>query len=166
MYYAGRPEICGVCPLKSRCTVGAHSAWYPATGMMRPSSGCRNGAGGDSPAQIDRGTSVRNFEMPHLRSSAISSTRSSRSTSGDELGGHRLQLKTRDERSPPIAVGRRAGSSLNCFRGPSSPRNSSPQKPKVMLQNSEHRPCVRITGPFRNRLEKPPLPLRCFHVRA
>jgi len=24
VYYAGRPEICGVCPLKSRCTVGAH----------------------------------------------------------------------------------------------------------------------------------------------
>jgi hypothetical protein len=23
VYYAGRPEICGACPLKSRCTVGA-----------------------------------------------------------------------------------------------------------------------------------------------
>jgi hypothetical protein len=66
--------------------------------------------------QIDRGTSVPNFEMPHLRSSAISSTRSSRSTSGDELGGDRLQLETHDERSWSSPVGRRAGSSVNCFR--------------------------------------------------
>src|SRR5438876_7525864 len=73
-------------------------------------------AGGDAPAQIDRGTSVRNFEMPHLRSSAISSTRASRGTSGDELGGHRLQLKTHGQCSRPTAVGRRAGDSLNCFR--------------------------------------------------
>jgi transposase len=24
VYYAGRPEICGICPLKPRCTLGAH----------------------------------------------------------------------------------------------------------------------------------------------
>ena len=66
-------------------------------------------------AQIDRRTSVRHFEIPHLRSSAVSSTRSSRSAIGDKLGGHRLQLKTHDERARTIAFGCRAGPSLNCL---------------------------------------------------
>jgi hypothetical protein len=92
VYYSGRPEICRACPLKSRCTAGAkrlvsrhgHDEALPR--MQQTSY-----AGGNAPTQIDCRTSVRNFEMPHLRSSAIPSARSSRSPSGDKLGSDRLR---------------------------------------------------------------------------
>ena len=74
--------------------------------------------------------SVRHFEIPYLWPSAFSCTRSSRSASGDEFGGHRLQLETDDEVSRSTQVGRRAGHGLNCFRKSTFTSKLSPSQKK------------------------------------
>jgi hypothetical protein len=72
--YAGRPEICGACPLKSRCTVTSLPA--PASLRRRTAAHAAAGyGGGDAPANIHRRTSLCYLEVPYLRSPEISVTR-------------------------------------------------------------------------------------------
>jgi hypothetical protein len=139
-----------------RCGKQRHArvvSWIPRPTASSPSTATPEAM------RLRRSTveSVRHFEIPYLWSSAFSCTRSSRSASGDELGGHRLQLETDDEGSRSTQVGRRAGHGLNCFRKSAFTSKLSPsQKEKAMLKASEHRPCSRITGSFRNSLKRPP----------
>ena len=105
VYYAGRPEVCGACPVKSRCTLGAQrmvSRNFHDEALQRIAATCY--AGGNAATQIDGGTSICNLEVPHLRPSALSAARSQRSTSGDEHGGHGLKLETNDECPRPSSV--------------------------------------------------------------
>jgi hypothetical protein len=41
--YAAQPEVCGTCPLKSRCTVCRHDGSLPVTCTKRRYSACNNG---------------------------------------------------------------------------------------------------------------------------
>src|SRR5258707_14355074 len=55
--------------------------------------------GGDAAATSHRGTSIRKFEIPHLRTSTLPAAWTAGSPNGNQLGGSRIQSETHAEHS-------------------------------------------------------------------
>src|SRR6202049_3841020 len=56
-------------------------------------------AGGDAAATSHRGTSIRQFEIPYLRTSTLPAAWTAGSANGNQLGRNRLQSETHAEHS-------------------------------------------------------------------
>jgi hypothetical protein len=65
---------------------------YPSPARRRATAHATTGhAGGDAAASSHRGTSIRQFEIPHLRTSTLPAAWTARSANGNQSGRSRLQ---------------------------------------------------------------------------
>jgi hypothetical protein len=79
--------------------VGATDS-YPSPARRGATAHATTGhAGGDGAATSHRGTSIRQFEIPHLRTSTIPAAWTARSTNGNQSGRSRLESEVHDEYS-------------------------------------------------------------------
>ncbi len=114
VYYAGRREICGVCPLKSRCTVGAQrmvSRHWHDEALQRMQQRATPEA-----MLLRRSTVEHPFATLkyHIFGHPRFLLRGRRGAQAEMSLA--VIVETHDERSRPTAVGRRANPSLNRFR--------------------------------------------------
>jgi len=98
--YAAQPEVCGACPLKIAMHRVAATDSYSSPARRGATAHATTGhAGGDAAATSHRGTSIRQFEIPHLRTSTIPAAWTARSANGNQSGRSRLQSETHGEYS-------------------------------------------------------------------
>src|SRR3989441_3093551 len=96
--YAGDAEVCGACAMKSRCTNAPATVRAPSSSRWGfAAHAAARDPGDDAVARIDRGTSVRIAQVPHLRKSTFPAPWSARRASGDQPGHHGLQLEAHAE---------------------------------------------------------------------
>src|SRR6202521_3826399 len=73
---------------------------YPSPARRGATAHATTGhAGGDAAATSHRGTSIRQFEIPHLRTSTIPAAWTARSANGNQSGRSRLQSEAHGEYS-------------------------------------------------------------------
>jgi Transposase DDE domain len=140
--YAAQPEVCGACPLKSRCTVSSRrivTRYLHEEALQRMQQRAAPEA-----MRLRRATaehSIRQFEIPHLRTSSLPAAWTARGANGNQSGRIRLQSEAHGEHSrrtqatcspaghlillPPVVTRRL--------------RDSPRQNKKAMLRHSEHR---------------------------
>src|SRR5712664_470548 len=73
---------------------------YPSPARRGATAHATTGhAGGDAAARSHRGTSIRQFEIPHLWTSTIPAAWTARSANGNQSGRSRLQFEAHGEHS-------------------------------------------------------------------
>ena len=98
--YAAQPEVCGVCPLKIAMHRVAATDSYPSPARRGATAHATTGhAGGYAAATSHRGTSIRQFEIPHLWTSTLPAAGTAGSANGNQLGRSRLQSEAHTEHS-------------------------------------------------------------------
>src|SRR5258708_7068295 len=143
VYYAGQPEVCGSCALKSRCTTGSRRS---VTRHLHDEALQRMQQRTTREVMQLRRSIVEhpfaNLKYRIFRHPRFPAEGTARSTNGDQSGCRRLQSETNAEHPWWVQVNGSPADRLNLF--PSSvtrlPRRSShSQRQKAMLQNPEHR---------------------------
>jgi hypothetical protein len=154
VYYAGRPEICGVCPLKSLCTVGAQrmvSRHRHDEALQRMQQRATPEAMRLRRSTVEHPFATLKYHIfghPRFLLRGLQGAQAEMS-----LAVIVYNLKTHDEPSWSTPAGGRAGPNLNISSTLSlQPELFVVKNTKAMLRNPEHRPCFRITSSFRNSL--------------
>jgi len=96
--YAAQPEVCRACPLKSPCTVWSRRT---VTRHLHEEALQRRQPRATPEAMQLRGAtaSIRQLEIPHLRTSTLPASWTARSANGNQLGRSRLQSETHAKHS-------------------------------------------------------------------
>ena len=110
-------------------------------------------AGGNAAATINRGTSIRQFEIPHLRTSTLPAARIARSTNRNQPCGSRLQSEAHGEHSRRTqATCTPAGHLISLHQSSHGDDANSPPQNKKRCSGTRNIALTALSLSFRNNL--------------
>ena len=131
--YAAQPEVCGACPLKSRCTVSPRrivTCHLHEEALQRMQQ-----------RATPEAMRLRRVTVEHLRTSTLPAAWTARSANGNQPGRSGLQSEAHGEHSRRMHATCSPAGHLILFHQSSRDDNvnSLRQNKKAMLRHSEHR---------------------------